>query len=85
MLRVGRIQGEGLIVSKQTWTPPIGASGTTKIIKNKIELKKLWPPKIEKIKNSKKQTIEHYKGWFLNTQKNSSYVTLFLLVFKNYL
>jgi hypothetical protein len=26
-------------------------------------------PKVKGVKNSQKQTTEHYKGWFLNTQK----------------
>ncbi len=32
------------------WTLPIG---TFDVIKNVIELKKLWPPKVEGVKNSK--------------------------------
>jgi hypothetical protein len=32
-------------------------------------MKKLWPPKVKGIKNSKKQTTKHYQGWLLNTQK----------------
>jgi len=33
-------------------------------------MRKLCPqtPQIKGAKNSKKQTIEHYKGYFLNTQ-----------------
>jgi len=31
----------------------------------------------------KKQTIEHYKGWFPNTQKKSLCVALLLLKFKD--
>jgi hypothetical protein len=31
-------------------------------------MRKLWPPKVKGVKNSKK-TIEHYKGQFLNTHK----------------
>jgi hypothetical protein len=31
----------------------------------------------------KKQIAERYKGWFPNTQKNSLYVALLLLDFKN--
>ncbi len=30
---------------------------------------KLWPLKVEGIKNFKNQTTKRYKGWFLNTQK----------------
>jgi hypothetical protein len=29
----------------------------------------LWSPKVKGVKNSEKQTIEHYKGGFLNTHK----------------
>jgi hypothetical protein len=31
----------------------------------------------------KKQTIEYYKGWFLNTQNILLYVVLLLLKFKD--
>jgi hypothetical protein len=48
-------------VSKQNLNPPIGAYGALKIIKNILELRKLQPLKVEAIKNSKKQIIEHYK------------------------
>jgi len=40
-----------------TRTPPIDASGVLKIIKNRIELRKLWPPQIEGVKNSKTKTL----------------------------
>jgi len=40
---------------KKIWTPPIGAFVALKIIENIIKLKKLWPPKVEGVKNSKKQ------------------------------
>jgi len=33
------------LVSKQNLTPPIGTFGALKIIKNKLELRKLQPPK----------------------------------------
>jgi hypothetical protein len=55
--------------SNKTWTPLIGTYGALKIIKNGIGLRKLWPPKVEGVKNSKEQTTECYKGQFLNTQK----------------
>jgi hypothetical protein len=41
-------------VSKQNF-PHIGAFGALKIIKNGIKLKKVWPPKVEGVKNSKKK------------------------------
>jgi len=46
-------------------------------------MRKLWAPKVKGVKNSKKQTIEHYKGWFLNTQNILLYVVLLLLKFKD--
>jgi hypothetical protein len=39
------------LVSKQNLTPPIRLSDTLKIIKNRIELKNLQPPKVEKGNN----------------------------------
>jgi hypothetical protein len=46
-------------------------------------MRKLWPPKVKGAKNSKKQITEHYKGQFSNTSKNSLYVALLLLEFKD--
>jgi len=67
----------------KTWIPPITTSSALKIIKTKIELRKLQPPKVEGVNNPKNQTTERYKGWFLNTQKNSLYVALLLLEVNN--
>jgi len=47
----------------------MGSSGALKIVKNKIEMRKLQSRKGEGVKNSKKQNIECYPGWFLITQK----------------
>jgi len=38
----------------KTSTPSIDASDTLKIVKNGLELRKLRPPKVEGVKNSKK-------------------------------
>jgi hypothetical protein len=38
-------------MSKENLNTPIGA---LKIIKNEIKMRKLWPPKVEGVKNSKK-------------------------------
>jgi hypothetical protein len=38
-------------VSKQNLNPPIGAFGALRIVKNRLELRKLQPPKVEAIKN----------------------------------
>jgi hypothetical protein len=40
-------------VSKKNLNPLIGAYGTLKIVINGIRLRKLWPLKVERIKNSK--------------------------------
>jgi hypothetical protein len=32
-------------------------------------MRKLQPPKVKGVKNSKKQITEHFKGWFPYTQK----------------
>jgi hypothetical protein len=64
-----------LLVPNKTLSPPLGTSKKIRIVENGLEMKKLRPPKVKGVKNSKK-TIEHYKGRFLNTQK-----VLFMLVF----
>jgi hypothetical protein len=49
----------------KTWNPPLGTSNTQRIVENGLEMKKLCPqtpPQVKGAKNSKKQTIEHYKG-----------------------
>ncbi len=47
---------------KQTGSPPLGASNTLRIVKNGLEMRKLWPPKVKGVKFFLKKTIEHYKG-----------------------
>ncbi len=64
------------------WTPPIGAFGTLKIVKNWIELKKLWAPKVERVKNSKKN-LSNTTRLISNHPKNYLYVVLLLLKFKD--
>ncbi len=58
-----------LLVSKKNLKPSSWCSNMLKIIEKKLEMRKLWPLKVKGVKNSKKKTIEHYKGRFLNTQK----------------
>jgi hypothetical protein len=53
----------------KTGTPPLWSSDILTIVKNELEMRKLQPLKIKGVKNSKKQTTKHYKGWFLNSQK----------------
>jgi len=54
---------EGSIASgaQQTLSPPLGTSKKIRIIENGLEMRKLQPPKVKGVKNSKK-TIEHDKG-----------------------
>jgi len=52
----------------KTWTLPIGTFGTLKIIKNGIELKKLWPPKIVGVQELKKTNHQTLQGSFPITQ-----------------
>jgi len=59
-------------VFKQNLTPFIGAFRALKIIKNEIELKKLWAPKVKGVKNSKKKP--------LNVTKTSSQTPKKILV-----
>jgi hypothetical protein len=49
-----RSKGRALLflVSKQNLNPPIGAFGALKIVKNRLELRKLQPLKVEAIKNT---------------------------------
>jgi hypothetical protein len=59
VLRAGWIQGEGSIISGvQTTTyltPPLGAFDTLTIIENRLEIRKLSPPKVKGVRNLKKQ------------------------------
>jgi hypothetical protein len=69
---IGRLAQGGLrcfLCPNKIWNSPLGTSNTLTIIENELEMRKLWPPKLKGVNNSKKQTIEHYKGCFLNTQK----------------
>jgi hypothetical protein len=46
----------------KTFTLHVGTFGALKNIKNGMQLRKLWPLKVEGVKNSKKQTTKCYKG-----------------------
>jgi hypothetical protein len=39
-------------------------------------MKKLWPPKVEEVKNSKKQTNKHYKRSIPEHPKKYLYVVI---------
>jgi hypothetical protein len=47
----------------------VGAFDALIFFKNGLEMRKLCSPKVEGVKNSKKQTTEHYKAGFLTPKK----------------
>jgi len=68
----------------KTWIPLLGASDTQTIIGKGLEMRKLQPPKVKGgLRTQKKQTTEHYKDQFSFHPKNSLYVALWLLEFKD--
>jgi hypothetical protein len=52
------------------------------MVKNRLELRKLWPLLVERVKNTKKQTTEHYKADTRSPKKTLS-VALLVLEFKD--
>jgi hypothetical protein len=50
-------QGRALLflVSKTNLNLPLDASNTLRIVENGLEMRKLWPPKVKGVKNSKKK------------------------------
>jgi hypothetical protein len=46
-------------------------------------MRMLQPPELKGVKNSKKQTIEHYQSWFLNTKKIRCTLAMLVLEFKD--
>jgi hypothetical protein len=66
----------------KTWTPSIGIFDAPKMVKNRLELRKLWPLLVERVKNTKKQTTEHYKADTRSPKKTLS-VALLVLEFKD--
>jgi len=73
VLRAGWIQGEGSIVSgvqKKLQPLFLAAYDTLTIFEKGLEMRKLQPPKVKGVKNSKNQATQHYQNQFLNTQKN---------------
>jgi len=66
----------------KTWTPPLSTCNPLTIIKNGLKMRKLQPPKVKGIKNTKKQTSNNTKAdfWTANFFYN---VTLLLLEVKD--
>jgi len=65
---------------KRCWTPPFGALEALKIVKNGLEMRRLWLPKVvgSRTQNNKPQPIfEH--------PRKSFYVAMLLIEFKDYL
>jgi len=67
------------LVSKKMWTLSIGAFGALKIVKNIIELRKLWAPKVEGVENSKNKPQRPIPKHL----KNPLFVVILLLKFKD--
>jgi hypothetical protein len=70
-----------LLVSKKKSTPPLGTFNTQKIVENKLEMRKLQPPKVKGVKNLKKKLLNTTKP-ILKHPKSSFYVVLLLLKFQ---
>jgi len=56
-------------VFKQNLNPSIGASRALRVIKNKMELRKLWPPKVKGVKISKNKPLNAIKTSSQTPQK----------------
>jgi hypothetical protein len=48
-----------------------------------MELRKLWPSKVERVKNSKRKTYQTLKKLISDHPKNSLYVAMLLLEFQD--
>ncbi len=60
----------------KTWTPPFSAFDSLTIVENKLEMIKLWPPKVKGVKNSKKTNHQTLPQFIPKHSKNSLYIAL---------
>jgi hypothetical protein len=65
---------------KENLNAPIGTFGALKIIKNEVKMRKLWPPKVEGVKNSKKTNHQIRKA---NSQTTKKFLVCWYVVIKN--
>jgi hypothetical protein len=49
-------------VFKQISSLSFGTFNTLKIVENKLEMRKLWPPKLKGVKNSKQKPLNTIKA-----------------------
>jgi hypothetical protein len=53
-----------LLMSIKNSKLPLGTSNTLRIVKNKLKMRKLWPPKVKGVKNFKKNPLNTTKASF---------------------
>jgi hypothetical protein len=51
-----------LLVCKTNLKPLLGASNTLRIVENRLDTRKLWPPKVKGVKNSTKKLLNTTKA-----------------------
>jgi hypothetical protein len=67
----------------KTGTSLVVAFDTLTIVENGLEMRKFWPSRVKGVKNSKKTNHQTLERPILKHSKNSLYVALLLLKFKN--
>ncbi len=62
--------------AKHTWSPPLSASNTLRIVKDQLKMRKLWPSKVKGVKNSPKKNYWTLQRLVLKHPEGSFYVVL---------